>query len=60
MLICHLYDLLKSSGCRGKLQNSKVICDAMLKFEIEEMRSLNKQSNRAEVIEDFTEDVDED
>ncbi|KAG7577319.1 Zinc finger MIZ-type [Arabidopsis thaliana x Arabidopsis arenosa] len=48
------------AGCRGKLQNSKVICDAMLKFEIEEMRSLNKQSNRAEVIEDFTEDLDED
>ncbi|EOA31211.1 hypothetical protein CARUB_v10014377mg, partial [Capsella rubella] len=48
------------AGCRGKLQNNKVICDAMLTVEIEEMRSLNKQSNRAEVIEDFTEDVNED
>ncbi|XP_010502551.1 PREDICTED: E3 SUMO-protein ligase MMS21-like [Camelina sativa] len=49
------------AGCRGKLQNhNKVFCDAMLKFEIEELRSWNKQSNRAEVIEDFTEDVNKD
>lgn len=60
MLICHFYDRFKTPGCVGKLQNNKVICDQMLKFEIEEMRSLNKQSNRAEVIEDFTDDVDED
>lgn len=32
----------------------------MLKFEIEEMRTLNKQSTRAEVIEDFTADINED
>lgn len=32
----------------------------MLKLEIEEMRSMNKQTNTAEVIEDFTEIVDED
>ncbi|VVA97692.1 unnamed protein product [Arabis nemorensis] len=48
------------AGCVGKLQNNKVVCDPMLKFEIEEMRSMNKQTNRAEVIEDFTEAVDED
>ncbi|KAL1202457.1 E3 SUMO-protein ligase MMS21 [Cardamine amara subsp. amara] len=48
------------AGCRGILQNNKVICDPMLKFEIEEMRSLNKQNNRTEVIEDFTDLVDED
>lgn len=32
----------------------------MLKFEIEELRTMNKQSNRDEVIEDFTNADDED
>lgn len=58
--LSYSYDHFESSGCRGKLQNNKVICDAMLKFEIEEMRTLNKQSTRAEVIEDFTADINED
>ncbi|CAH2053657.1 unnamed protein product [Thlaspi arvense] len=48
------------AGCRGRLQNNKVVCDPMLKYEIEEMRSMNKQTNRTEVIEDFTDLVDED
>ncbi|ESQ48460.1 hypothetical protein EUTSA_v10021394mg [Eutrema salsugineum] len=48
------------AGCRGKLQNNKVVCDPMLKYEIEELRTMNKQSNRGEVIEDFTDLVDED
>ncbi|KAG5398595.1 hypothetical protein IGI04_020409 [Brassica rapa subsp. trilocularis] len=51
---------LASSGCRGKLKNNKVVCDPMLKFEIEELRTMNKQSNRDEVIEDFTNADDED
>ncbi|CAN7001282.1 E3 SUMO-protein ligase MMS21 [Brassica rapa] len=48
------------AGCRGKLKNNKVVCDPMLKFEIEELRTMNKQSNRDEVIEDFTNADDED
>ncbi|CAA7015059.1 unnamed protein product [Microthlaspi erraticum] len=48
------------AGCRGKLQISKIVCDSMLKPEIEEMRSMNKQTNTADVIEDFTEIIDED
>ncbi|KFK38861.1 hypothetical protein AALP_AA3G170000 [Arabis alpina] len=48
------------AACVGRLQHNKVVCDPMLKFEIEELRSLNKQSNRTEVIEDFTDAVDED
>lgn len=51
---------LESSGCRGKLKSNKVVCDPMLKFEIEELRTMNKQSNRDEVIEDFTNADDED
>lgn len=51
---------LASSGCRGKLKSNKVVCDPMLKFEIEELRTMNKQSNRDEVIEDFTNADDED
>ncbi|CAN8269312.1 unnamed protein product [Cochlearia groenlandica] len=48
------------AACRGKLQNNKVICDPMLKYEIEEMRAMNKQSNGTGVIEDFTDVVTED
>ncbi|XP_010545851.1 PREDICTED: E3 SUMO-protein ligase MMS21 [Tarenaya hassleriana] len=49
------------AGCPKLLKKDKVICDPMLKFEIEEMRSaMNKESCRTEVIEDFTEFVDED
>ncbi|KAH6820719.1 RING/U-box superfamily protein [Perilla frutescens var. hirtella] len=42
------------TGCPKKLQANRVVCDPMLMMEIDEMRSLNAQRARADVIEDFT------
>lgn len=48
------------AGCPRILQASKVVCDALLLIEIEEMKSMSKQTARTEVIEDFTALDDED
>lgn len=37
-----------------------MVCDPLLLVEIEEMSSLNKQSVRPDVVEDFTETDNED
>ncbi|KAK3198839.1 hypothetical protein Dsin_022254 [Dipteronia sinensis] len=42
------------AGCPRILQAAKVVCDAFLLIEIEEMKSMSKQTARTEVIEDFT------
>ncbi|XWS28024.1 hypothetical protein CRYUN_Cryun25bG0030600 [Craigia yunnanensis] len=42
------------SACPKMLQAKKVICDPLLLFEIEEQRSLSRQTARTDVIEDFT------
>ncbi|KAL8512243.1 hypothetical protein ACS0TY_018626 [Phlomoides rotata] len=42
------------SGCPKKLQADRVVCDPLLQIEIDEMRSLNAQRARDDVIEDFT------
>lgn len=41
-------------GCPKKLQAGRVVCDPLLLIEIDEMRSLNEQRARDDVIEDFT------
>ncbi|XVF18777.1 hypothetical protein REPUB_Repub11eG0052600 [Reevesia pubescens] len=43
------------SACPKMLQAKKVVCDPLLLFEIEEQRSLSRQTARTDVIEDFTE-----
>ncbi|XWS52114.1 hypothetical protein CRYUN_Cryun11dG0039300 [Craigia yunnanensis] len=42
------------AACPKMLQAKKVICDPLLLFEIEEQRSLSRQTARTDVIEDFT------
>lgn len=44
----------RRSGCPKRLRADRVVCDPMLLVEIDEMRSMSKQSGRADVIEDFT------
>lgn len=51
---CNIRDLLLS-GCPRILQEANVVCDPLLPIEIEEMRSMSKQSARTDVIEDVTE-----
>ena len=41
-------------GCPRILRATKVVCDAFLLIEIEELKSMSKQTARTEVIEDFT------
>ncbi|CAK9179347.1 unnamed protein product [Ilex paraguariensis] len=43
------------SGCPKILQAERVVCDPLLLIEIDEMRSMSKQTTRFDVIEDFTE-----
>ncbi|XP_021288853.1 E3 SUMO-protein ligase MMS21 [Herrania umbratica] len=43
------------SACPKMLQAKRVVCDPLLLFEIEEQRSLSRQTARTDVIEDFTE-----
>ncbi|TXG66841.1 hypothetical protein EZV62_008116 [Acer yangbiense] len=42
------------AGCPRILRATKVVCDAFLMIEIEELKSMSKQTARTEVIEDFT------
>lgn len=42
------------------LRPDRVVCDPLLLIEIDEMRSMNKESTRRDVIEDFTELDEED
>ncbi|KAL3503181.1 hypothetical protein ACH5RR_037630 [Cinchona calisaya] len=42
------------AGCPKPLQAQRVICDPLLLVEIEEMRTMSKETARPEVIEDFT------
>ncbi|XAR56512.1 hypothetical protein NMG60_11037035 [Bertholletia excelsa] len=42
------------AGCPKILVAERVVCDPLLLIEIEEMRSLNKESTRTQLIEDFT------
>ncbi|KAL5736415.1 hypothetical protein ACOSQ2_031203 [Xanthoceras sorbifolium] len=42
------------AGCPKILQAAKVVCDAFLLIEIEELKSMSKQTARTDVIEDFT------
>ncbi|XP_020536327.1 E3 SUMO-protein ligase MMS21 isoform X2 [Jatropha curcas] len=48
------------TGCPKILQADKVVCDPLLLVEIEEMRSMSRQTARNNVVEDFTELDDED
>lgn len=48
------------AGCPKILVKEKVVCDPFLLVEIEEMSSLNKQTARPDVVEDFTATDDED
>ncbi|KAA8526804.1 hypothetical protein F0562_008967 [Nyssa sinensis] len=48
------------AGCPKILQAERVVCDPLLLIEIDEERSMNKQSARPDIIEDFTELEDED
>ncbi|WCJ32213.1 RING/U-box superfamily protein [Euphorbia peplus] len=49
------------AGCPKVLRADRVVCDAMLVVEIGEMRALNQETGRANVVEDFTAlDDDED
>ncbi|KAH7861227.1 hypothetical protein Vadar_023361 [Vaccinium darrowii] len=48
------------AGCPKILVKEKVVCDPLLLDEIEEMSSLNKQTARPDVVEDFTATDDED
>ncbi|KAM7492553.1 hypothetical protein LguiA_035474 [Lonicera macranthoides] len=43
------------AGCPKILQVERVVCDQLLQIEIEELRSMSKQTSRPNVIEDFTE-----
>lgn len=43
------------SGCPKILQTRKVFCDPLLLIEIDEMRTMSKQTARTDVIEDCTE-----
>lgn len=47
------------SGCPKRLELARVVCDPLLLVEIEELRSMSKQTTGTNVIEDFTE-LDED
>lgn len=42
------------AGCPKLLQLEKILCDPLLLVELEELRTMNKQSGNTEVIEDFT------
>ncbi|KAK4439159.1 E3 SUMO-protein ligase MMS21 [Sesamum alatum] len=48
------------TGCPKKLVADRVVCDALLLIEIDEMRSISKQRTGANVIEDFTQLDEED
>ncbi|OVA11217.1 E3 SUMO-protein ligase Nse2 (Mms21) [Macleaya cordata] len=43
------------AGCPKILQAGRVVCDPLLLIEIDEMRSINNQTVRPSVVEDFTE-----
>ncbi|XP_059443339.1 E3 SUMO-protein ligase MMS21 isoform X1 [Corylus avellana] len=43
------------AGCPKMLQAQKVLCDPLLLIEIDEMRTMSKQTARTDVIEDCTE-----
>ncbi|KAK9150266.1 hypothetical protein Syun_008575 [Stephania yunnanensis] len=47
------------AGCPKILQAGRVVCDPLLRIEIDEMRSMSHQTGRSIPIEDFTE-LDED
>ncbi|XP_073299197.1 E3 SUMO-protein ligase MMS21 [Primulina huaijiensis] len=49
-----------ATGCPKPLRENRVLCDPLLLIEIEELRSMNEQSTRADMIEDFTHLDDED
>lgn len=48
------------AACPKILQAERVVCDALLQIEIDEMKSMSKQPGRTDVIEDFTELDDDD
>ncbi|KAF8409178.1 hypothetical protein HHK36_005252 [Tetracentron sinense] len=48
------------AGCPKILQAGRVVCDPLLLIEIDEMRSMSKQTAIPTVVEDFTELDDED
>ena len=50
----HLSFLSLASACPKILQAERVVCDALLQIEIDEMRSMSKQAGHTGVIEDFT------
>ncbi|XP_057963935.1 E3 SUMO-protein ligase MMS21 [Malania oleifera] len=47
------------AGCPKLLQMERILCDPLLLVEIDELRSMSKQTVRPNIIEDFT-DLDED
>ena len=51
---------LLAPACPKILQAERVVCDALLQIEIDEMKSMSKQPGRTDVIEDFTELDDDD
>lgn len=44
------------SACPKIVIADKVVCDPLLRVEIEESRAMNEQTARTNIIEDFTED----
>uniref|UniRef100_A0A5B7BW82 Putative E3 SUMO-protein ligase MMS21 isoform X1 n=1 Tax=Davidia involucrata TaxID=16924 RepID=A0A5B7BW82_DAVIN len=48
------------TGCPKILQAERVVCDPLLLIEIDEAHSMNKQTARPDIIEDFTELEEED
>lgn len=49
------YHFFLASGCPKLLQAEKLVCDPLLLFEIDEMRTMSNQTARTDVIEDCTE-----
>lgn len=41
-------------GCPKLLRADRVVCDPLLRIEIEEMKAMSKQSGPTNIIEDFT------
>ncbi|KAL6999569.1 hypothetical protein U1Q18_000728 [Sarracenia purpurea var. burkii] len=56
----HAYAQCPVAGCPKILLEKRVVCDPLLLVEIDEMRLLNKQSAKPDVVEDFTELDEED
>lgn len=47
------------SGCPKILQEDRVVCDPLLRIEIDEMQAMSKQTATRDIIEDFTDQLNE-